>query len=425
MLSFSTTFILFIVLLLSSTVCGVCQSCFGEAAGCDGTTCPWTSGVAANTTLVASLAAGTALTTGLAISKLLPFRFTQIFNRSNLNTIASLLYKQSTAGTEFDPSGKPFKEMVGAIRSNVYSKSEAVLHITEQMENVDTTKDDSDAKIKKLAAQLQVLKELPNSFTTETSSRGVYLFVLAKLSSVICFSKGSLSVSLDVCLDCDDRSVSSASSDPITSSSSNGSKLSAVLTRPKTVGMMMMLLNDFVLFLAATGIASPLLVCPFLSDVVFIPVCDGTLDWPVAFELLIIYLREIERTPEVWHLGNVYAKSGAIDVRRAEATSLAKARYPANCFRSLGGSPGTVGGAKGDLDKVTTFNSSSKRGCVAWNNGVRHEPDHVDANGRCKFFHGCNQWVTDKGKNGQCLGDHKRGVCDYDESKKCKTAAKS
>lgn len=42
-------------------------------------------------------------------------------------------------------------------------------------------------------------------------------------------------------------------------------------------------------------------------------------------ELLIIYLQEIEKNPDVWNLANVYAKSGAIDVRRAEATVLARA----------------------------------------------------------------------------------------------------
>ena len=45
----------------------------------------------------------------------------------------------------------------------------------------------------------------------------------------------------------------------------------------------------------------------------------------------------------------------------------------------------------------------------------------VGADGRCMFKHGiCDQFVTDKGKGGQCGStQHKRPNCDYDSSKKC------
>ena len=80
---------------------------------------------------------------------------------------------------------------------------------------------------------------------------------------------------------------------------------------------MFALLNDWVLFFLALG-TSPVVLMPFLADVVYIPIADGTLDWPVAFELLVIYLQEIEKNPDAWNLVNIYAKSGAIDVRRTQ-----------------------------------------------------------------------------------------------------------
>jgi hypothetical protein len=185
---------------------------------------------------------------------------------------------------------------------------------------------------------------------------------------------------------------------------------------------MVALLNDWALFLLALG-TSPLVLLPFLADVVYIPLSNGALDWPVAFELLIIYLQEIEKNPDTWNLANVYSKSGAIDVRRAEATVLARAHYAAHCFRARGGIPGTVktgpGAGNIDLSNVTKFNSTSKRGCVAWNNGVAHQQVHLDSSGRCKFLHACNHWVKNKGKNGQCLGNHKRSACDYAADQKC------
>ena len=135
---------------------------------------------------------------------------------------------------------------------------------------------------------------------------------------------------------------------------------------------------------------------------------DGVLEWPIAFELLLIYLQEVDRQPDRWSLGTIYAGSGAIDVRRKEAAAIAKARYSPSFFRSNGGSPGITTGAGGKkLENIDLFNATSKRGCTAWNNGTAHDASTVDANGRCKFRHACNQWVTDKGKGGQCLGDHK------------------
>ena len=65
------------------------------------------------------------------------------------------------------------------------------------------------------------------------------------------------------------------------------------------------------------------------------------------------------------------------------------------------------------------FNESDKKGCAAWNSGNHHQAKYVDASGKCMFFHGCDQFVTDKGAGGQCLGPHKRSECDYDPAKKC------
>ena len=37
----------------------------------------------------------------------------------------------------------------------------------------------------------------------------------------------------------------------------------------------------------------------------------------------------------------------------------------------------------------------------------------LTAEGKCKYDHVCDQWVTDKGPKGRCLSaKHKRGECD-------------
>ena len=122
----------------------------------------------------------------------------------------------------------------------------------------------------------------------------------------------------------------------------------------------------------------------------------------------------VECEPSVWLLGNVVTKSGGMDAKREQAKIQAKAHYPASFFRSPGGNPG-VSGRDRDLGdevfrgKVSSFNESSAKACHAWNYGKPHLAKHVE-NGKCKFFHGCSQWVSDKGPGGQCLDrNHKKG----------------
>jgi hypothetical protein len=168
---------------------------------------------------------------------------------------------------------------------------------------------------------------------------------------------------------------------------------------------------------------------PFLDDVIFQPIVAGSLEWPVAFEMLIGYLRMIENEPSRYRLSNVVHASGGMDAKRAEATALAKGLYAATCFRRPRGEPRDVtdsnAGKKEEFKgTVAGFDSARQVGCTAWNLGGKHLARHVDANGKCRFNHACDQFVTDKGKGGQCLGPHKRAVCDYDPSKKCSTPAK-
>ena len=116
-----------------------------------------------------------------------------------------------------------------------------------------------------------------------------------------------------------------------------------------------------------------------------------------------------------------------MDSIREEATAIARDHYPATFFRILGGNPreeNNSGVKKGaDLYKGTIKGDTptSTRGCVAWNLGSSHLAKHVGPDGKCQCKHGmCDQFVTDKGKGGQCGStQHKRPECDYDSSKKC------
>jgi hypothetical protein len=182
------------------------------------------------------------------------------------------------------------------------------------------------------------------------------------------------------------------------------------------------ILNGFILCTHALGLGSVLAVCSFLEDVVYEPIRSSAVPWPVAFECVIVYLRLIESNPSSYNLATVVSSAGGIDAHRAVARANASQHYSAAFFRVLGGNPNDLSSPdhKGGIysGSVKGDNKSSKMGCASWNTGSPHYAKNVDTNGKCKFIHACDQFVSDKGKNGQCLGPHKRKDCDYDSSKK-------
>ena len=185
------------------------------------------------------------------------------------------------------------------------------------------------------------------------------------------------------------------------------------------------LLNYFALVAHSLNTAPFLVLSPFLDDVVYGPIRAGTVSWPVAFESLVLYLTMVESRPGDFSLSNVYIKAGGIDTIRDEAKALATQNFPSSIFRPLGGNPGGPKDLKPSSDeiysgKVEKFSETSRRGCTSWNLGKPHLAKHVQ-NGKCVFAHKCDQFVSDKGKNGQCLGDHFRKDCDYEQSKRRST----
>ena len=135
----------------------------------------------------------------------------------------------------------------------------------------------------------------------------------------------------------------------------------------------------------------------------------------------------IESQPKVYAIANVVHKAGGIDSIRNAATTSARTHFSAAFFRPLGGNPKgedppsdpKSGDPKHYKGTITGFTSSSNVCCAAWNLGNPHLAKNVDAGGRCKFNHVCDQFVTDKGKGGRCMGNHRRKDCDYDPAKKC------
>ena len=195
------------------------------------------------------------------------------------------------------------------------------------------------------------------------------------------------------------------------------------MVRPESSDHMYALLNAFVLTCHALGLIDVLALGVLLEDVIHEPVRSGVLPWFVAFESLILYLRllESEASNGVYNASNVVHRSGGIDSVRAQARVVAEALYPAAFFRTHGGNPSGANGSqsltkegRGLYEGIIQGSSSiSTIPCSAWNAGQQHLARNVDERGFCKFKHGiCDQFVSDKGPNGRCGGNHKRIECD-------------
>ena len=415
---------LWLILFWNFGVCeAVCTSCYGEATsfGCKGdkSTCPWFVTLAENAASVAAATGGI-----IALEKLLPVRFVRLFSKPVLHTL-SIICAKPKGGVPYDFDGKTGNQIYTAVKGGYVTQDEAVSELMFRLGTEEAKTSPDDKKIKDFERAITVIQKSESKVISTDVSEGSYLFVLAKLSTIIC---GDSIASFDLCVEIDDEKVGSGSATPV------GSKrYSANLKRPRSYAQMYSLLHQFLMVSVCSGLSTIMAMAPFLDDVVYEPIRTGQLEWPVAFELMICYLRMIENDPGRWKISDIVFNAGGMDTKRAEATNLAKGLYPVSCFRTHGGIPGktrtgdeepTKGAKETFKGTITGFDSTRERGCAAWNNGSLHLAKHVDANGKCKFNHVCDQFVTDKGPGGQCLGQHRRSVCDYDSTKKCSKPAK-
>ena len=388
---------------------GVCHNCFGTAQGCSGTTdaCPWVVGVAANVAALGAASGG-----ALTLLTLLPSKILRLFPKSVLDVLSSVAARDPTA--TFDTTGKSTSDIVKAVRLGHLSKVDAILYLSEAIEEIDEDEDNAGTKIRKLEAAIKSVESVTNaSFNPPGMNEGCLLYIISRLSKTICNTKAG-ATSFDLCMDAEEND----------GETTKGTRtFSASLVRPHSFEQMVSLLNLFVMVSHASGAANVIGMTTFLDDVIYEPIRMGVLTWPIAFECMILYLRLLESHGSSYKLASIVHTCGGIDAIRMEATTIAHDRYPAVFFRTHGGKPGTVKSPPDGVTfdgKVKGDNPTSTKPCASWNLDKKHLAKYVDSDGKCRFKHGmCDQYVTDKGPNGICGGAHKRPNCDYDASKKC------
>jgi hypothetical protein len=309
--------------------------------------------------------------------------------------------------------------VVNAVKFGHISKTDAILHFTDEIGNIGNGDSEAGTKIKKLEAAIKSIESVSSSTSVSPgTNEGCLLYILSRLSKAICVAHNG-ATTFDLCVDCDVGDEDSA----------KGTRtFSSTFVRPHSIEQLMTLLNLFIMVSHATGAANVIGMTTFLDEVIYEPIRMGVLAWPVALESMVLYLRMVESHGSTYVLSTVVHSCGGIDAIRMEATAIAHQRYPSVFFRTLGGKPGNVTTPLdgGSFDgKVKGDNPASTKPCVSWNLDKKHLAKHVDAAGKCKFKHGvCDQFVTDKGPGGFCGGSHKRPNCDYDAAKKCSQPSK-
>ena len=182
------------------------------------------------------------------------------------------------------------------------------------------------------------------------------------------------------------------------------------------------MMHYFVLIVSVLGLCASSVISDFIAKTIYEPMRELGLTFSVAFEFMLSHLDDIERDPtRATTVGNV-VDSGKQD------THLVKAKRNEAVFfrtRAANAQPGSAGGGDGSIDNNNrvSWNGKTTQGakkcCAAFNfaNNV-HSRKHLADDGTCIFAHKCNQWVSDKGPRGMCLGDHPKSQCTYDPAKR-------
>ena len=354
--------------------------------------CPLVVGIAANAQLFATKSLGGSPTLTYSLTHEMAAHFT----RPVVDAIMGIACAPCQ-GAQVDLKSAAYAQANAVVKAAVYghaSFAEASAELAERMDAATT-----DIEVNKIRGALDSLK-LGVDSAIHTSS-GVLAFCWAKISNVL-FKRNDPTFKLEV-------------------GKAKAASHTATLVRPKNEAEFYEMIHLFIMLMVALGMSSATIVMKFLDDVVYSAIRMKE-SWKVAHELLMLYFREIDLDPmRLMHMGNVFRRGG-------QDTLLSEARRNAAAFFRAGGANLQLEGATDTIKDTKVIKPSgegdehSKRPCSDYNAGrpcKKLKPD-----GTCIFAHKCNQFVSDKGANGYCFGDHVRPDCKYDDAKKLKAPAK-
>ena len=384
---------LWLFLILEPALAG-CPHCSGNLGSCTFSTdqkCPLLGAISANAAVVAQGVGA------LALANVLKPRFLRLFSRVSFETILALVAR-CTPGTPFELTvTTKVPEILAAIANSRITMETVVLKLCHLVEEAGT--DEVRLAVTRCLECLKTACDIQHKVGTRESSNlfdtGILTFMWAKVSEFVMQK---------------DMQIKLAADGPDGSSANKSAKV----TRPTCPMEFSEMLNLFLLYTNALGVAGAILVADFYEHIVYDTIRQRKETWQFAHELMLVAFRRIEDSAGRLNLGNAYGEMYLNDLMmEARANTLV-------FFRSPGGNPGKVDDVnkpKGEQVKKHNgkYTPASKFPCRFFNSGEEHPQSgtHLHSDGTCKYNHVCDHWVSNKGVKGRCLAvGHSRGACD-------------
>ena len=382
------------------TVDAVCPHCKDTIlpAGHLPAACPLVVELTKNAEIFATKKLGSSPTVAHSMTHELAMQFT----RPVVDAIVGLACAP-VQGVQVDFTDATYNQASAVVKAAVYghcSFAEASAVLAERLDAASGIE-----AIEKIRGAMDSLKSAGE--TAVHSATGTFLFVWAKVSNVIS-KRSEFTYKLEA------------------AAKSKSAVHSVTLVRPGTEAEFYEMTHLFIMTVIALGLASATIVIKFIDDIVFGAIRMKE-PFPVAHELVLCYFREMDFDPaRLLHMGNVFRRGG-------QDTLLSEARRNAAAFFRAGGGnlqplKGTNDDKLGDIKTIKNIkpngksDESSKKPCPDFNGG--RPCKHLKPDGTCTLAHKCNQFVSDKGPGGYCMGPHARCTgCDYDATKKLRAPA--
>ena len=388
--------VLAVVLMLSKVDPGVavCPHCSDTIAGCDGTggNCPLSTELVANTRIFQDLTLGTVP----KVTNLMTPELSHAFSRQVCEAIVGIACAPAV-GTAVDLSDAAYATSQSVVQAAAYGHCSVAEATSELATRLEAATDALTAqKIKGAMDGLKIVTD-----TAITTTQGVFMFIFSKCSNVVMNAMDG---------------VTRLTTVGATGANKGGAALTVKLTRPTQWTEFMEMLHQFLMAVLSLGLCHPAVICKFYDDVVWGAI-RAKESWETAFELMLLYLEEVDRDPKrTVKLATVFRRGG-------QDTLLAEARRRALAFFRVRAGNAQPSGTSGTSSAATAvkpngqFNKNTDKPCVDFNMG--RPCKRLDSSGKCLFNHVCNQFVSDKGPAGVCGGAHARHAgCSYDAAKK-------
>lgn len=248
-----------------------------------------------------------------------------------------------------------------------------------------------------LTSSITALKALIDAGVIQKSraeSNGNYLRMWALSVKKVKHIDGPLTV-----LEPDDKLEASLSLGGEAGTTTNRSKI--LLPRLGSELLFMMAVYQWTVLCHMYGVMPTDISSHFIFEVVYLLIVKHKFSFWTAQEYLIECLDLLDK--KVCTVATVFSHDRGVMLQNADRLGGAFAQHFA---RKNKGAPlvGPGSGSQVPWNGLCQPCDSSANPCQSFNRNKAHDrPEHLNADGTCKFRHVCNRWVTDKGPSGKCL----------------------